>query len=168
MEINAMVSCPEVKYGTHQRPVLHIQYGTADLRVVLSHAVCAQIYEWQQAMIDMEDIHSYIDDVEEGVAPQWQDMTPERMRSVDTEILERVQTIRRDSDQWYSDTIRAVHGYEWDHRQRIRVWACPTDSYGQRNGDVVSVLMDEEEFERERKHAFLYRTYEEALAAAQD
>ena len=126
------------------------------------------IYDYQMRKHDLEDIDTYISNLEAGEEDVISGMTPEKLKPIRLEILELYQERRFNSDQWLYDLQNACQGWEYAHRVLKKYWKCPIDQYGQRNGDVIEVQMAEWQYESRKKHEFLYDSYEAALAAAQD
>lgn len=147
--------------------------GETVMKLGLPWDIVDMIYRWKKDQIDLEDIDMYIQDVREEAEDQYRAFTADKMQEVREELLVELNGIRDNDDGWYRMIRSAVKSYGWDHREELEgpkktYWLCPTDSYGQRNGDVHQVELTEWEYQQRRKHQFLYDNYVTALAAAQD
>lgn len=169
MEMNGKitVNLPE---DEHERPWFTVTTpdGAPLFGFEVSPEIIEGIYRWRQRQYDLQDIDNFIAEIEAGEANVIARMTAEKMRQYRDEILSSYQEIRDDRGDWADWLECAIQSVEWNHREKKTYWKCPTDQYGQRTGDVFELQLADWEYEKRRKHEFLYDSYEAALAAAQD
>lgn len=160
--------CIPEEEGETLKLTLFDKCGNPGQTIDLHPATVEAIYRWRQNQYDLEDVDSYIEDLEKGEELVQAGMTAEKLKPIREEIRNLYRGIIDDNGRWIDDVRSAVLQYEWDHRETKTYWKCPRDRYGQRTGDVIEVQLAEWQYNERSKREFLYDSYEAALAAAQD
>ena len=81
--------------------------------IVLSWDQLHAIGRWLEYASHLEDVRSYIRDVEEGYAGVYKDYGPDKLREIEGELVELYEGVMDDSGDWMQMIRNAVETYDW-------------------------------------------------------
>lgn len=81
--------------------------------IVLSWDQLHAIERWLEYASHLEDVRSYIRDVEEGYEGVYKDYGPDKLREIEGELVELYEGAMDDSGDWMQMIRNAVETYDW-------------------------------------------------------